>query len=514
MKKLVALLLATLMLTLGILGCIPAMAEGESIVRLGILQDPQSFSPFAARSQGLIDTYRTLYEYLVDRDTFGGEMRGCLMKEYEQVDGTTYNLTLYDYIHDTAGNPMKASDVVFSIEKGKESGNLPKLNAIASVEAVGDYTVQFVFAKELAVGELEALWSEGPIVTQASYEASADEMVVTPVGTTAYAMTEYTSGSKIVMTRTGNYWQTDESLRPIASSANVEVIEFNIITEASQRTIAMETGAIDITSGVGAADIGRFSDTTKYSAFPYMENPVNVIYFNMSEGSPLVDDNLRLAIAYAIDSEAVIEGAYDGDGTVCKGLGSSKYGDYIPAWDTEDYFEFDMDKAASLVKESSYNGETLTFMCLNDERIKSLATVVQAYLLQVGINMEIVAYDNAMMTSLETDPTAWTLYMKANASTDYMVNIWKLSWAQANYDGHSLNFMVDDTLEGLLQTCLTPAGHTEENVNAFNQYVEDGCYAYAVNTYNSYVVATPSITSVFQDSRNVIVPGACTYAFQ
>ena len=56
---------------------------------------------------------RTLYEYLIDRNEFGGEMVGCMMKSYEKVGENTYNLTIYDYIYDTAGNHITASDVAF-----------------------------------------------------------------------------------------------------------------------------------------------------------------------------------------------------------------------------------------------------------------------------------------------------------------------------------------------------------------------------------------------------------------
>lgn len=53
---------------------------------------------------------------------------------------------------------------------------------------------------------------ECPIVTQAAYEASPDQMAVDPVTTSPYRVTSYQTGSKITMEYTGAYWQTDESL--------------------------------------------------------------------------------------------------------------------------------------------------------------------------------------------------------------------------------------------------------------------------------------------------------------
>lgn len=61
--------------------------------------------------------------------------------------------------------------MAWSYQSGMDSGNLPKLAAIASVEAKDDYTVRFVF-NELSAGDLDALLMECPIVTRAAYEAS------------------------------------------------------------------------------------------------------------------------------------------------------------------------------------------------------------------------------------------------------------------------------------------------------------------------------------------------------
>lgn len=95
--------------------------------------------------------------------------------------------------------------------------------------------MRFVF-NELSAGDLDALLMECPIVTRAAYEASPDQMATDPVTTSAYQVTEYVSGSKIVYKNTGKYWQTDESLVPMTSRHNVENIEIDIIPDTAQLT--------------------------------------------------------------------------------------------------------------------------------------------------------------------------------------------------------------------------------------------------------------------------------------
>lgn len=539
-KKMLALLLTTAMVVSTLAGCgsnnqsstnttttenstnteesngtASGTTSSSDVVHVGIAADPGSLSPFAPMSQGGIAIRRTLYEFLVDREEFGGDMVGLILKDYEQIDDLTYHVTIYDYVHDTEGNPVTASDVAFSYNTGKSSGNLPKLNSIESVTAIDDTTVEFVFTQKLAVGELEGLWMECPIITQAAFEASPDEMATSPVGTTAYKVTEYISGSKIVMERTDNYWQTDTSAMPITAQSNIAAIEFDIITESAQMTIALETGSIDITTGVSNNEVYRFQDggesADNYDTFQYMNNPANQIYFNCDNGKILQNQALREAIAYAIDAEACLDGAYNGDGKVLKTIGCEKYGDYNDAWTNEDYFEYDDVKAAELLKESGESDVTLTLLCQNTEDAQSLATIIQAYLLQIGITVEIRPFENAMYTTLTYETDAWDICLAQQGSTDYLVNMWKLGWAEENYDGHAMNFLVDSDLQELLHECLTVEGHTQENVDAFHYYIKDNCYAYGLCQSAGYVVAKTMVTNILLDSRNCILPGACTY---
>ena len=486
-----------------------------SVVRVGIASDPNGLSPFAGRSGGMIATYRSIYEYLVDRNKFGGEMVGCLMETYEKINDTTYNLKLYDYIYDTAGNHFTASDVVFTMETMIETGNMPKLNQIVSVTALDEYTVQFVFTGALPVGELEALWSENPMVTRAAYEASSDGMATTPVGTTAYKVTQYATGSKIVLEYAGDYWQKNSSLMPFMAQHNVETIEFHIITEGAQRSIALETNTVDLIGSIRSSDVGRFSDSGKFTTFNYMENPIYTLFFNGSDDNPLASQALREAIAYGIDVQDLIDGAYNGNGYVAKTIGSPKYGDYVTAWDNESYFDFDLARAKSLMADAGYanGGLTLRLLCLNAEDVKTIATIIQGSLLQLGIDVVINALDNAMMNSLEKEPGEWDLYIKSQGSTDYLVNIWKSLFSEQSYGGTTVNFIKDAELQSKLSLALTPEGHTSANVNAFHNHVKDNCYAMGMSTYYSYVVGNTLIQGVFLDSRNNIMPGACQYNF-
>lgn len=488
---------------------------GKSEVHLGITADPNDLSPFSGMSAGGNAIKRTLYEYLVDRETFGGEMKGVLMESYEVLEDGTYRLTLYDYIHDTAGNPLTAQDVAFSFNKAKEIGNLPKLKDIESITAVDDVTVDFKFAN-LSLGSVEALLTECPVVTQAAYEASPDGMSSTPVGSTAYALENYTSGSSMTVKRTDDYWQTDESKRSLFAQANVETIVFEIIPEAAQRAIAMETGAIDTSGSLNQTDLDRLAENDNFTIVNIFDNATYYLGFNCSEGNPCANEDLRKAIAYAIDTQGVADGAFTGGrGSAAKNLGHEKYPDYNHDWDNEDYYDQDLEKAREALAASGYKeGElTLRLVTKMSTADEAMVQIIQAYLSQIGINVEIGTYEQALYNTYKYDAagTAWDLLLDEAASTDCVANVMKLVLDANNYEYGTLNYVRDDHLQELVEAACGIDTHGAETVDALHDYVKERCYIYPLAYSMSSKVCVKGITELVGDQRGFTVPGACTY---
>lgn len=491
---------------------VASSSKGE--VNIACSVDPNDLSPFAGLSPGRLVINRTLYEYLIDRNEFGGEMVGCMMKSYEKVGENTYNLTIYDYIYDTAGNHITASDVAFSYNEAIKLGYLPKLKVITECRAIDDYTVRFAF-ESVKAGDLEALWSECPVVSQAAYEASPDKMVLTPIGSTAYKLAEYVPGSKIVFEKTGNHWQKDESLLPLPGRANIDRIVIHIIPEVSQLAIALETGAIDAATFSDPRDAARFEKMSGFAVTKNRRNLSDTLVFNCSENNPLKNKALRQAICYAIDTEAMVKGVLGGDGYALKSfIGHSKYADYNEKWDSEEYYPYNPQKAKELLEEAGYKPGELKLKIVTgpNETHKKEAQIIQSYLLAIGINSEIFSYETAMFNEAKMDPSAYDLLINEFASTDYLVNIWKLILDANQYNGTTSNWVKDDYLQQLLETARSLEGHTQENVDALHYYVKDQAYLYGLIGGHDYIVHVDGITKVFLDARGFIIPGACEYS--
>lgn len=509
MKKIISLLLCLTMIAGCVCGMTVASAEADKVV-VGITNDPGNIGPFQGMSAGRIGILFTTYEFLVTK--VNGERVNCLAKEITQVDDLVYDVEIYDYIYDQAGNHLTASDVVFSYKSGIASGNLPKLGNIADVVAKSDYVVEFIFS-QLSAGDVDALLMECPIVTQAAYEASPDAMATDPVTTSAYQVVEYVSGSKIVVKDTGKYWQTDESLVPETSRHNIENIEFDIIPDTAQLTNALKTRAIDVSVWVSATDIDSFKGVEGFTVSQMEENLTEMLVINCAEGSVFADKpDLRKAIAYAVDAELLAEGAFNGDARPVKTYGNTKYADYVQKWNDEEYYDYDLDKAKALYAAAGPIDRTIKLMYVTGDENAMMATIIQAELAELGINVELCGYDSQLYNQYKYESDQWDLMLDENGSSTNLANVYKLAWDRTGYvHGGAENFVKDDTLQSLLEAAMTEATHSDETMDAFHQYLKEQCYGVGLVQKLSNVAHTDTISKMATCFRGQVLPGACEY---
>ena len=503
MKKFLSLLLAlTMVLSMA---SFASADQGDSVV-VGIAGDPGNIGPFQGMGLGRIGVLFTTYEFLVSKD--GDNYPGVLMKELTQVDDLTYDVEIYDYIHDQDGNPLTASDIEFCYETAKSTGNLPKLSSIDDVEVLSDYVCRFHFSA-LADGDLYSLLMECPIVTQAAYEASADQMATDPVSTSPYRVTSYQTGSKIVMEYTGNYWQTDESLVPTTSKHNVNTITFSIIPDAVQLTNALKTKEIDISAAIDPAYINDFVDVEGFAVTSFPDSLTKYLVFN---NNVFGDQKLRQAIAYGIDVEDIILFAFDGSALAAKTVGNPKYPDFVEAWNDEPYYEYDAEQAKALFAEAGVDGATYRLMYSVSDQNTAIATTIQADLLDFGINIELVPYDTAMFNTYKyaNDGGEWDLMLDEGGSSSLLANVWKLTMDRNDQvHGMTIGYVNDDELQSLLDAVL--ANNSPETMDAFHQYLKEQCYEYGLVAPVSNMAHTTVVKSAVTCFRGQVIPGACEY---
>lgn len=490
-----------------------------------ISSDNGDLSPFGGDSGGRHHTYRMLYDCLCASYGLGNtvkELQSQIAKSWNVVDGTTVDVEIYDYVKDSKGNHITAEDVVYSYEQAIASGTMEKLNGyLDKVTATGDYTVRITLTSA-SKGAMEWSLTTVPIISKAWFSAASDaDKTSDPATTGAYLLKEFSSGSHTTLERNPDYWQTDESLRSYYDSQYYNTITINVLKESSMRVIALENGETDACQNVPAAEISTFlnDDGTAvdgWSVYPDENGRMNVLMFN-NDNSVFADNKeLRQAVLYAIDFNSVRLGYGNTptNGKPCHDFAPNIASDYLDEWDQEDYYDYNLDKAKELMAQAGYpdGGITVSLMYQNSTTATAGLTVLQSYLAEVGITVELNPVDQALFNSYKYDDTKWDMIVDSKATTDFVTTVWQNVFDTNSFANGSACFTHDDQLQALLEAAADAEKSTDDDLRAFHNYLRDQAYAIGMFWNYSYYVAREGLTMCQDGFGNVtpstIVPAA------
>ena len=549
MKRITALLLVTAMILTLFAGCgsnnqpqataaaannptmevgsaaeVDVVAKGdgtaEHVIRdsitVGVQSDPADFAPWAANSNGRTNALWGLYQEL--GHIISGEFVPAIVKEYTIAeDGKSMTCTIFDYITDSAGNKLTANDVKFSFETGTALGYITGVSMIDEIVVDNDYQFTFKFGKELRLGDLDTIFRTA-IVTQAAYEADPNGMSTNPVGTGPYTLTSYTAGSSFTYTAREDFWQTDENYLCARDRANVKTINYVILAESSQRTMALEQKSIDMCSEISNEDIGEFREGGAYSGdywtFGVPDNLSLLIFCNCDSSRLTSNKDLRTAIFYAINAETILQSVYNGNGTNPKSMSPTWGTGYAASVDSEDnYYNYSVDKAKEYLEKAGYNGEELTILTEATGNVANSAVLVQAFLSAAGINAKIQSVDSTILQATYTNPDGWDILLTQNACNTYAVTAFN-PLSSDRYTTGTINHIYDDKLQELLATAYAMSTAGEESFKALHDYVVENAYGMNLVNYTTTYVVPSFMDSVCLSYKKSFIPGGCTYIEQ
>ncbi|MBS5521711.1 MAG: ABC transporter substrate-binding protein [Clostridiales bacterium] len=471
-------------------------ADKNTLV-VGINSTLDTLDPWSPQKPSKFFVCSVLYQSLGQAAEIGSsQLEGVLMKEWTQIDTMTYDIELYDSIVDTAGNPFTSSDVAFCFEKYAETNT----TYVDNIEITGDYTFTMHLNSE-APGSFERMCEYVYMVTEEAYNASGDGMAVKAVGTSPYQVREFTEGAKIVLEKADSYWQTDD-LNIDDYKANVDVIEYDVLTEVTQLALAVETGTVDIAMQVEDSALGQLEGIENLAITFTPDICSRGIMFNMTESSPFYDNlALRQAVCYAIDKESVALACTYGYGSPsAAAYGTASQVGYNSEWENNTY-SYDVEKAKELLAEAGYKEGELNIRLLSNQNaaVKSMWEVIQANLAEIGINAEIILADGSSYGAWR-DATSGQ-YDIAYCGQDYG-NYVTITWdtlynADLRESGLTWFGLDDPKVQEQIHLLETADGFTQENIDAFYDYTTKNCYYYQIfNMDNAIVYNTDRVSGV------------------
>ena len=477
-------------------------------LKVGIYGGLDSLNPWTSgRITKDMVTY-VLYETLACCENGSTEIEEILLKGWEQKDDVTYDCEIYDYITDAAGNNIKADDVVFSFEKYMENW----ATSVDSIEATGNYTFTLKM-KTTAAGAFEYIVCKVPIASKAAFEASPDGFATTSCGTSQYTCAggnDYVNGTTIIIRKTDSYWQTDENLIYPGSVAESDTIEFDILSEPTQMALAVENGTIDFAQYVNTSMLDEVSAYEGMTIASVPSSEDRGIMFCMTEDSPFYNDlALRQAVLYAIDNEAVAEACgygYGSPANVTCGNPELTVG-YDASWETSPY-AYDPEKAKELLAQSNYDGRTLRLLCNSNATITMMWQIIQANLIEVGINAELSVVEGTTYGAYRDGTSGqYDLAYAGPGNGGYVTSdLWNTLFNRNNYEsGRTWAGLLDDTLQEKYDAIAAPDGYTQENLNDFYTYITENALYYKIYDLPEYCAyKEANITGYFSDWNRFI----------
>lgn len=378
-KVLLTLVCAALAIALG--ACSGGKAEtGSSQITIGIPQDVDSLDPHKAVAAGTKEVLFNVFEGLVKPDSEGNLNDAVAESHTISEDGKVYTFTLREGVKFHDGTPVTAQDVKYSIDRCSSTENgeplVSAFAAIDSVNIVDDKTVEIV----LKEGDTDFL----PYLTAAVIPEHNKTLESTPVGTGPYKYISRSPQENVVLEKFDDYWGTP---------ANIETVKLQVVANADTIVTGLNGGSIDMFARVTQAQADQLSGD-----FEVLEGTMNLVqamYLN-NEKAPFDKKEVRQALCYAVDPQAVMDMISDGKGAK---LGSSMFpafGKYYME-ELNDMYAADTAKAKELLAQAGYpDGFTFTLTVpSNYQQHIDTAQVVAEQLKQIGVtaNIQLVEWE-------------------------------------------------------------------------------------------------------------------------
>jgi peptide/nickel transport system substrate-binding protein len=321
-------------------------------------------------------------------------------------DKLTTTIRLKDGIKFSDGSDMTSADVKFSLEQASKSEAWGFINfplAEGEIQAPDDLTVVIRTKQPWApLIPTLALFSNA-IVPQNYNDMSHDEFFEKPIGTGPFMIEQWTKGESLELVRNPNYWQEG---KPYLDS-----VTFLAVPDDNARLNMLRGGQADIIEAPPFSVLDSLDKEQGITAKAFPSSKTDLLYLN-TKVEPFDDQNVRQAVAYAIDRQAIVEAVLFGHGEPANSFIAPAVASYNPDNEAPQY-DPEMSKEL-LSKSSEPNGFRTTLLIPSSSDARTMAQIMQSNLKDVGIDVEIVtqdpntAFGNLTEGNYEMMAFAWT----------------------------------------------------------------------------------------------------------
>jgi len=287
-----------------------AIAQGRKILVIAAGQDIPNFDPHVATGYSASFFMRNVYDPLVRVANNPPEPVPALAESWEtSADGLIWTFKLNPAAKFHNGDAVTADDVVYSFERALRlaKGNSWMIRGIVEpgkIAAVDAGTVRFDLAAPFAAFLAVLPWIFIAQKSQIEANLGADDgqawLLANTAGSGPFTVKRAQAGTLYELVRPDTAWQP--------GAGNLTGVIWQIIRETASQRLALQRGEVHIAVDLTSEDMDSLKDAKGVVRVIEPEYRTFSIKMNTEHG-PLADVELRKAISYATNYQAIVDAA-------------------------------------------------------------------------------------------------------------------------------------------------------------------------------------------------------------
>lgn len=363
-----------------------SIAEAAGVLTIGRREGSSTFDPINTAQNIDFWVFMNVYDVLVRVDKSGANLVPGLAETWEvSDDGMTYTFHLRD-ANFSDGSSITAEDAKFSLERVRDSELSlwsDGYKIIAGMETPDDKTLVITLSEQSAPFLSTLAMPATSIISKAGMEEMGQEAYAeNPIASGAFTVSEWRRGDRVILAKNPEFWQAD--------GVSLDGVEWISMPDDNTRMLSVQAGELDAAIFVPFSRVSELETDENLNVHIEPSTREDHLLIN-HEHEPLDNANVRAAIDFAIDKQAIIEAVTFDQGTVANS--------YIPAGalyhsDENGARSFDPEQAKALLAEAGVDGLTLDYLVnAGNEVDEQVAVLIQQQLAQVGVSVNLIKMD-------------------------------------------------------------------------------------------------------------------------
>ncbi|MCC5909372.1 MAG: ABC transporter substrate-binding protein [Clostridiaceae bacterium] len=319
-------------------------------------------------------------------------LKAVIAESWETVDERTIIFHIREGVKFHNGKAVDAEAVKKSIERALDISNRDDVKfPLTSMEADGH---KLTIVTEDAYPTLLNNLAD-PVFTIVDVSAAEDpNFKYQPIATGPFKVTSFTPDVGLTLEKHDEHWSGEVA---------VDIVNVKYIQDGSVRTMALQSGEIDLATQINARDLSLFENNDEFVVHKGPNLRIFLLRFNMDK--PYMQHlAFRQALAYGIDKETYARELVNGvpaKGPFTDELSFGHQG--------EDFYKYDPQKANQLLDEAGfidtngdgireYQGENIVLKYISRTNhgndANNIGIAMQSQFKDIGIGVEVVQVEN------------------------------------------------------------------------------------------------------------------------